>query len=68
MFVEFRGLEVEDLKTTRALIGHTRRVLKAVENAVISLDDSDFNVAYLVELGRRHHEKYAKPSPSNVST
>ena len=67
MFREFRGKKMDELRKTRTLVGHTKRVMKAVENAVISLDDSESFVEYLLELGRRHKMKEAKPSPRNVS-
>ncbi len=41
--------------------------MKAVENAVSSLDDSVSFAAYLEELGRRHKARALKPSYLDVS-
>ncbi|RMX44212.1 hypothetical protein pdam_00005305 [Pocillopora damicornis] len=45
---------VEELKSARALFGHSKTYMKCLENAVTSMDDNERFVTYLVELGRRH--------------
>lgn len=67
MFSEFRELKLEELEQTRELRGHTERVMRAVENSVNAMEDPDSLREYLVELGRRHVMRSAKPSVGNVS-
>ena len=67
MFSEFRELRLEELEQTRELRGHTERVMRAVENSVNAMEDQDSLREYLVELGRRHVMRSAKPSVGNVS-
>ena len=68
MFTEFKEVKLEELSRTRELHGHTERVMRAVENCVNAMDDPDTLRAYLMELGRRHVYRSAKPSVENVST
>ena len=67
MFPEFREIRPEELVRTRELHGHTERVMRVVENSVNAMDDPDSLRAYLIELGRRHVYRSAKPSAENVS-
>ncbi|XP_020622768.1 hemoglobin subunit pi-like [Orbicella faveolata] len=66
MFAEFREVKLEELARTRELHGHTERVMRAVENCVNAMDDPDSLRAYLMELGRRHVYRSAKPSVGNL--
>ena len=61
MFPEFKDVDPSELEKTSALHGHAKRVMKAVENAVSSLDDAFSFAAYLEELGRRHKSRALKP-------
>lgn len=62
LFPEFKGVEPTELENTTALYGHAKRVMKAVENAVTSLDDAFSFAGYLEELGRRHKTRALKPA------
>ncbi|CAH3152669.1 unnamed protein product [Pocillopora meandrina] len=62
LFPEFKDVDPVELENTSALYGHAKRVMKAVENAVSSLDDAFSFAAYLEELGRRHIARALKPS------
>ncbi|EDO37414.1 predicted protein [Nematostella vectensis] len=62
LFPEFKSLSYEELQKANALHGHAKRVMKAVENAVMSIDDVMSFSAYLEELGRRHKTRALKPS------
>ena len=62
LFPEFKDVPPEELEKTNALYGHTKRVMKAVENAVSALDDAESFSAYLDELGRRHKTRALKPA------
>ncbi|XP_048577787.1 neuroglobin isoform X2 [Nematostella vectensis] len=67
MFPEFREYStLEELKESRSLQGHTKRVMKVVENAVNSLEDGHALMEYLQELGRRHKTRQIKPTVSNL--
>ncbi|PFX30557.1 globin-1-like isoform X2 [Stylophora pistillata] len=61
LFPEFKDVPPSELEKTNALYGHAKRVMKAVENAVSALDDSESFSAYLEELGRRHKTRALKP-------
>lgn len=61
LFPEFRDVDPSELQNTSALYGHAKRVMKAVENAVSSLDDGFGFAGYLEELGRRHKSRALKP-------
>lgn len=67
LFPEFKDVDPVELENTSALYGHAKRVMKAVENAVSSLDDAFSFAAYLEELGRRHIARALKPSYLDVS-
>ena len=67
LFPEFKDVDPVELENTSALYGHAKRVMKAVENAVTSLDDAFIFAAYLEELGRRHKARALKPSYLDVS-
>lgn len=62
LFPEFKDVPPSELAKTNALYGHAKRVMKAVENAVSALDDSESFSAYLEELGRRHKTRFLKPT------
>lgn len=62
LFPEFKDVDPRELENTTALYGHAKRVMKAVENAVSSLDDAFGFAAYLEELGRRHKSRALKPA------
>ena len=47
-------MDPSQLESTRALHVNAKRVMKAVENAVSSLEDAFSVTGYLEELGRRH--------------
>ena len=66
LFPEFKGVEPSELENTTALYGHAKRVMKAVENAVTSLDDAFSFAGYLEELGRRHQTRSLKPAHLDV--
>ena len=61
LFPEFKDLEYAQLEEAKALHGHGKRVVKALENAVKSLDDAEAFTSYLEELGRRHVSRSLKP-------
>lgn len=42
---------------SKPLLGHSRRIMKAIDTAVISLDDFETFQVYLVDLGRRHQQR-----------
>lgn len=67
LFPEFKDVDPTELENTSALYGHAKRVMKAVENAVSSLDDAFSFASYLEELGRRHKARALKPSYLDVS-
>ncbi|KAK3736498.1 hypothetical protein QZH41_000871 [Actinostola sp. cb2023] len=50
----------EKLTESRPLLGHARRIMKAIDTAVISLDDFETFQVYLIELGGRHRERQTK--------
>ena len=58
---------VEELKSARALFGHSKTYMKCLENAVTSMDDNERFVTYLVELGRRHQVRPLKAHYLDVS-
>ncbi|XP_020600641.1 neuroglobin-like [Orbicella faveolata] len=62
LFPEFKDVDPSELENTSALYGHAKRVMKAVENAVSSLDDAVSFAGYLEELGRRHKARALKPA------
>ena len=68
MFPEFREIPLSELEKGQELRGHTERVMRTVENSVNAMDDPDSLNEYLVELGRRHLTRSAKPSVGDVST
>ncbi|XP_031559586.1 cytoglobin-1-like [Actinia tenebrosa] len=59
---EFVNLKREELERANALHGHAKRVMKAVENAVTAMDDTESFAAYLEGLGQRHIARALKPS------
>lgn len=67
LFPEFKDVDPTELENASALYGHAKRVMKAVENAVSSLDDAFSFAGYLEELGRRHKARALKPSYLDVS-
>ena len=66
LFPEFKDVDPSELENTSALYGHAKRVMRAVENAVSSLDDAFSFAGYLEELGRRHKARALKPSYLDV--
>lgn len=66
LFPEFKDVDPSELENTSALYGHAKRVMKAVENAVSSLDDAVSFAGYLEELGRRHKARALKPAYLDV--
>lgn len=68
LFPEFRGAgEVECIEDTKFLNGHSKRLMTALENAVLSLDDTHAFNGYLEELGRRHKKRKLKPQYLEVN-
>lgn len=68
LFPEFRDAgSVEKLESTTFLNGHAKRLMTAVENAVISMNDPETFTTYLQELGRRHKLRKLKPHYLEVS-
>lgn len=67
LFPEFKDLEYGQLEQAKALHGHGKRVVKALENAVLSLDDSEAFASYLEELGRRHVVRALRPEYLEVT-
>ena len=61
LFPEFKDVDLLEIEKTSFLDGHAKRVMKAVENAVSSMDDAFGFAAYLEELGRRHKSRALKP-------
>ena len=69
MMPEFMTADpVKELTSARKLFGHSKTIMKCLENAVMSLDDNDRFVGYLVELGRRHQVRPLKAQYLEVST
>jgi len=61
MMPEFMTADpIAELNSSRKLFGHSKTLMKCLENAVTSLDDNEGFVAYLVELGRRHQVRPLK--------
>ena len=58
---------VKELKSSKSLFGHSKTIMKCLENAVTSLDDNIRFVGYLVELGRRHQVRPLKAQYLEVS-
>ncbi|XP_068673110.1 cytoglobin-1-like [Montipora foliosa] len=61
LFPEFKDVDLLEIEKNSALHGHAKRVMKAVENAVSSMDDAFGFAAYLEGLGRRHKSRALKP-------
>lgn len=68
MMPEFMTADpIAELNSSRKLFGHSKTLMKCLENAVTSLDDNESFVAYLVELGRRHQVRPLKAQYLEVS-
>ena len=68
MMPEFMTADpIAELNSSRKLFGHSKTLMKCLENAVTSLDDNEGFVAYLVELGRRHQVRPLKAQYLEVS-
>ena len=68
MMPEFMTADpIEELKSAKSLFGHSKTIMKCLENAVTSLDDNERFVGYLVGLGRRHQVRPLKAHYLDVS-
>ena len=54
LFPSFKGLTVKEVLRSRALQLHGKEVMRALENAVVSLNDVEKLTQYLINLGERH--------------
>ncbi|XP_022782500.1 neuroglobin-like [Stylophora pistillata] len=54
IFPAFKSLKLEDVINSRSLYLHVRRVMAALENALLSLNDAEVFMEYLKNLGERH--------------
>ena len=54
IFPAFKSLKLEDVINSRSLYLHVKRVMNAMENAVLSLNDAEVSIEYLMNLGERH--------------
>ena len=68
LFPNLKDVPLEQLRTSRSLFLHARRVMTAVENAVSSMDDTEVFVVYLRELGGRHAHHLMKTKLFDVSS
>ncbi|XP_031556211.1 cytoglobin-2-like [Actinia tenebrosa] len=60
LFPEFRNLSRTEMEQSRAVLGHGKRVMKAIENAVATLHDHEVLKSYSIELGKRHVNRKLK--------
>ena len=54
LFPTFKGLTQREILCSRALHLHVKKVMSALENAVVSLNDAEKLTHYLINLGERH--------------
>lgn len=54
LFPMFKGLTQREILCSRALHLHVKKVMCALENAVVSLNDAEKLTHYLINLGERH--------------
>lgn len=54
IFPTFKGLMQEEIINSRSLHLHAKRVMGALENAVLALNDAEVFSEYLMNLGERH--------------
>ena len=54
LFPMFNGLTQREILCSRALHLHVKKVMCALENAVVSLNDVEKLTQYLINLGERH--------------
>ncbi|XP_078345778.1 neuroglobin-like [Oculina patagonica] len=54
MFPTFKGLTQQEIMSSRSLYLHVKIVMRALENAVLSLNDWEKFTQYLMNLGERH--------------
>lgn len=55
------------MEQSRAVLGHGKRVMKAIENAVATLQDHEVLESYFTELGERHVNRKLKAHHLKVS-
>ena len=54
MFPTFRSMLLQEIISSRSLHLHAKRVMGALENAVLALNDAEVFTEYLMNLGDRH--------------
>lgn len=54
VFPAFRSLLLQEIISSRFLHLHAKRVMSALENAVLALNDAEVFTEYLMNLGERH--------------
>jgi len=54
VFPAFRSLLLQEIISSRSLHLHAKRVMSALENAVLALNDAEVFTEYLMNLGERH--------------
>ena len=54
VFPAFRSLLLQEIISSRSLHLHAKRVMGALENAVLALNDAEVFTEYLMNLGERH--------------
>ena len=54
IFPTFKRLKPEEIMNSRSLHLHAKRVMGALENAVLALNDAEVFTEYLMNLGERH--------------
>ncbi|KAJ7380383.1 hypothetical protein OS493_008836 [Desmophyllum pertusum] len=56
MFPTFKGMAQEEIISSRSLYLHAKRFMCALENALLSLNDAEVFLEYLMNLGERHRQ------------
>ena len=67
IFPIFKGLTRGEILCSRALHLHVKKVMCALENVVISLNDGEKLIQYLINLGERHRPWSVKMEHFDVS-
>jgi len=54
VFPAFKSMLLQEIINSRSLYLHAKRVMGALENAVLALNDAEVFTEYLLNLGERH--------------
>ena len=63
-FSDFKSIAIDEINKSNT---HPKRLVAAIENCVISLDDMETFAEYVLELGRRHAYLNSKPTMLQVT-